>query len=70
MLRSGHRENKHHQLLTENYGYIKLVEHLAKITLLMQLSKTKEHFKNKFEEVFHGKIQLPYKEDLDRLQPL
>lgn len=67
MLLSGHRENKHHQLLTGNYGYIKLVEHLAKITVLMQLSRTKEHFRNKFEEVFHGKAQLPYKEDLDRL---
>ena len=67
LLESGYRESKHHQLLTGNYGYIKLVEHLAKITILMQLSKTKEHFRNKFEEVFHGKIQLPYKEDLDRL---
>lgn len=66
VLSSGYRENKHHQLLTENHGYIKLREHLAAIIALMKASQTKEGFRHNFQVVFGGQLVLPLTEELNK----
>ena len=65
MLSEGYRQNKHHQFLTENFGYVKLREHLAAVTVLMRISFSKEDFRHKFQQAFHGQLAFPFAEDLD-----
>src|SRR5690606_187703 len=40
----GHRKNKHHQHLTEDYGVPELRDHLSKVMVLMDASANKNEF--------------------------
>lgn len=41
---SGHRKNKHHQLLTDDYGLPELRSHLEKVMLLMDAASNQREF--------------------------
>jgi len=58
----GNRVRKHHQHLTNDFGIPHLEKHLTKLITIMELSSSKEQFKENFDRVFKGYSQpsLPF----------
>ena len=68
ILPSGHRQVKHHQHLTEDFGVVELEKHLTAVITLMRISGSKESFFRRFNDAFKSRqIKLPFGEDIDEM---
>jgi hypothetical protein len=63
----GHRQKRHHQLLTEDVGVPHLDRHITKVITIMELSNDIVDFKKNFNRVFEEfyKSKLPLLDKLD-----
>ena len=50
--KSGHREHKHHQYFTEDYGVPELKQHLFAVQALMRASNKWDDFHRRLERAF------------------
>ena len=57
ILENGNRSKKHHQLLSENFGVIKLREQITRVVTLLEVAQSKDHF-NMLYESRYGSGQL------------
>lgn len=62
----GHRKNRHHQLLSPDFGHPKLREHLAALVALMKASTTWDGFMRLVERALPKYAYLPLFDELDR----
>ncbi len=66
LLENGTRRNKHHQLLSENYGVKKLREQITRVVTLLEVAHTKEHFYRLYNSRYgSGQTYMDFTDDLD-----
>ena len=65
---SGHRQAKHHQHLSTDFGVIALDKHLQIIITLMRISGSKDSFLRSFNEAFVSRqMKLPFDENTNEM---
>ena len=52
IVEGGYRREKHHQLLSEEYGYVKLIEHLTIVQTLLDISQNWTEFERLLQRKF------------------